>query len=67
MKTKKGNLTETVQIYDTCTNIVICEFIATNFVDKDSDNSFRYWNYLQSRKNFICRARNINPYKYEIR
>lgn len=67
MKTKNGNLTEIVQIYDMCTNIVICEFIATNFAAKDFDNDFRYYNYLQSRKNYICRARNLNPYKFEIK
>ena len=66
MVTKKGNLTEIVGIYNTATRIVICEFIATNFADKDSDNSYRHWNYLQSRMNYICRARGLNPYKFEV-
>lgn len=67
MITKKGNITEMVEIYNKNTNIVISEFIATNFVDKDNDNNFQYWNYLQSRKNYICYGLGVNPYKFDIR
>lgn len=67
MITKKGNLTEMIDIVDINTNIVISTFIATDFVDKDPDNSYSYWNYLQSRKNYICRGMGLNPYKFNIR
>ena len=54
----------TYEIYDVCSNIVISEFISTEF---NCAYKFGYWNYLQSRKNYICRGLGLNPYNFEVR
>ena len=62
MITKRNNVQDNVQIIDTCTNIVISEFIANHFPIFDTKR-FTYWEYLLTRKNYICRSLGINPYR----
>lgn len=63
MITRKNNLMHTYKIVDVCSGIVVCEFISTEFAH---NYKFGYWNYLQTRKNYICRGMGLNPYKFEV-
>ena len=49
---------------DNYLDIKVSEFISTEFA---YNYKFGYWNYLQTRKNYICRSLGINPYKFDIR
>ena len=64
MITRKNNLMHTYEIVDVCLGIVVSEFISTEFAYA---YKFGYWNYLQTRKNYICRGLGLNPYKFEVR
>ena len=54
----------TYEIVDVYLGIVVSEFISTEFAYA---YKFGYWNYLQTRKNYICRGLGLNPYKFEVR
>jgi len=64
MITRNDNLMHTYEIFDMCSNVVISEFISTEF---NHAYKFGYWNYLQTRKNYICRGLGLNPYKFDVR
>lgn len=64
MITRNGNLLHTYEIVDNVLGIVVSEFISTEF---NYRYKFGYWNYLQTRKNYICRGLGLNPYKFEVR
>jgi hypothetical protein len=43
------------------TRIVFLEFIATDFIDYCINNNIRFVDYLQKRKEYICKSRNYSP------
>ena len=67
--TKNGNLMSNYEIYDTRTGIVVAEFISTENAKcrKFGMYRFGYWNYLRTRKDYICRGMGLNPKNFEIR
>lgn len=72
MRTKNDNLMFTFEIVNTSTNIVVAEFISTEFLtrlyDKFSDGeTYGYWNYLETRKRNICRSLGFNHAFFHIR
>lgn len=72
MTTKNNNLMFTYEIVNTELNIVVAEFISTEFLtnlyDKYSDGkTYGYWNYLETRKNNICKSLGLNSDYFHIR
>lgn len=54
----------TYEIVNVYLGIAVCEFISTEFA---YNYKFGYWNYLQTRKNYICKGLGLNPYLFEVR
>lgn len=64
MITRNNNIMHTYEIVDNFLGIVVAEFISTEF---SRNYKYGYWNYLDTRKNYICRGLGFNPYKFSVR